>query len=355
MRKRRPGLWILLLLLVCGAAAYFYFHSRGALLPEPSASVPADGRACFLPSCILVPGEPPAAYDTGGGELSAEQAGLDSGDWGTVLRRDAWVLSDGTIYDGASLPLRPVCQVEEGLRIMDFLPLPGDSFLLYAAYEDQPPFMEWVSPGKDPIALNAVGSLTYLAMDCDGDGQASVLLLDATGAAPCTQVLHCRDGEIVGSLTLPNTLFHSVYRLPSHILLVGTHEIVCYNVEDGQAAWTVALPGICKPLILRSGGRILCYLGESAEGLEGNALWVDEKGAYAAASFPQGLTDITAYRDKLAAVQNQSRLMILQKSGAVTAQTALTTDIVDLYWPPSSPQLLYGQTGEGTAVIFGTP
>jgi hypothetical protein len=357
MRKKRTGLWLLLFILVCGALVYFYFrYSRQALLPEASASVSTDGQAVFLPEGFLVPGQSPAFYDTGGKVLSAAQAGLAGRSWENVRQRDTWLLTgDGGLYDGSALPIRLTCRAEEGLVISDFLPLKGNAFLLYVTYLDEAPSVEWVSPGQEPAVLHMEQALTYLGMDCTSEGEASMLFLDVSGASPRTQILHCRDGEITGSLTLAHALYYDLYRLPSHILLVGTHQIVCYNVEDGQALWSVALSGAVTPLILQDGDRILCYLDETVQKIGGNALWVEADGGYTAEDFPSGLNALIVYRDMLAAAQNQSNLLVLHKNGSVAAQTDPGTDIKELYWPSSAPQQLMALTGSGRVLIFGTP
>ena len=359
MAKRRTGLWLLLLLLICGALVFYYFrYSRHALLPDSSASISAGDQAvCFLPGGILVAGENPALYDTGGNSLPASSSGFTGDtDWRQVRRKDDYILTaDNRLYDGAALPLRMVCDTEEGLDILDFLPLSEDAFLLYAAYQDGEPFLEWVQPGQDLIALPIGEGLTYLSMDDTGDGGASVLFLDATGASPSTQVLHYRDGEMVGSLSLPNEMNFELYRLPSHILLVGTHQIVCYNVEDGGLLWSVSLSGAGRPWILRDGDRLLCYLGESAIGIDGNALWVQTDGSYETGKFPGGLSHLIRCRDMLAAVQNDRTLTVLRRDGAVMASSDPGTDIKDLYWPSETPQQLFARTGDGQVLILGTP
>ena len=359
MAKKRTVLWFLILILVCGGLVFYYFrYSRYALLPESSATISAGGQGvCFLPGGILVAGEVPVCYDTGGNTLSPSASGLDADtDWRDVRRRGDYVLTaDNRLYDGGELPLRMVCDTEEGLDILDFLPLSEDAFLLYAAYRDEAPFLEWVEPGGTPVALPIAEDLAYLSMDYTKDGGASVLFLDATGAAPSTQVLHYRDGELVGSLSLSNAMYYDLYRLPSHILLVGTHQIVCYNVEDGGLLWSVSLSGAGRPWVLRDGDRLLCYLGESAVGMEGDALWVQADGAYETANFPGGLSHLIRCRDMLAAIQNQNTLLVLRRDGAVMASAEHETDIQALYWPSTTPQQLFAQTGDGQVLILGTP
>ena len=341
MAKRRTGLWLLLLLLICGALVFYYFrYSRHALLPDTSASISAgDQGVCFLPEGILVAGETPAFYDAGGTSLPVSSSGMDAEtDWKEVRQRDDYLLTaDNRLYDGASLPLRMVCDTEKGLDILDFLPLGEDAFLLYASFQDGAPFLEWVRPSQDPVALPIAEELTHLSMDDTGDGGASVLFLDASGAAPCTQVLHYRDAEMVGSLSLCNAMYYALYRLPSHILLVGTHQIVCYNVEDGELLWSVSLSGAGRPWILRDGERLLCYLGESAIGTEGNALWLQTDGSYETGKFPGGLSHLIRCRDMLAAIRNQNTLTVLRRDGTVMASSDTGTDIKDLYWPSENP------------------
>jgi len=359
MAKKRTGLWLLILILVCGGLVYYYFrYSRHALLPEASATVSAGEQSvCFLPGGILVPGDAPAFYDSGGAPLSPAASGLTGDtDWGDVRQKGDWLLTaDNSLYDGSELPLRKVCDTEEGLEILDFLPLGTDAFMLYAAFQDGEPFLEWVKPGQDPVALGAPEGLTYLGMDCADDGGISALFLDATGASPSTRVLHFRGGEMVGSLSLCNDMYYALYRLPSHILLVGTHQIVCYNVEDGQPLWSVALSGAGRPLVLRDAERLLCYLGESAVGLEGNALWVQADGAYDTDRFPGGLSHLIRCRDMLAAVQNDNTLLVLRRDGAVMASSKPGTDITGLYWPEATPQQLFVRTGGGDVLFLGTP
>lgn len=359
MAKRRTGLWVLLFILICGGLVFYYFrYSRHALLPDSSATISAGEQdVCFLPEGILVAGEAPALYDTGGNSLSASASGLDGDtNWRQARQKGEYILTDDNrLYDGSSLPLRMVCDTEAGLDILDFLPLSEDAFLLYAAYQDQAPFLEWVRPGQDPVALNVAEELTYLSMDDTGDGGSSVLFLDASGAAPSTQVLHYKDAEMVGSLSLPNEMYYGLYRLPSHILLVGTHQIVCYNVEDGELLWSVSLSGAGRPWVLRDGDRLLCYLGESAIGIDGNALWVQADGSYETGKFPGGLSHLIRCRDMLAAVQNDRTLLVLRRDGAVMASSDAETDIADLYWPSTTPQQLFAQTGDGQILILGTP
>lgn len=358
MAKRRIGLWILVILLVCGALVFYYLrYSRHALLPKPSASIATGGQAVYLPGGILLPGEVPALYDTGGNALGPSASGLVSDtDWSSVRQKGNWLLTaDSRIYDGSTLPLRLVCDTVEGLKIQDFLPLGEDAFFLYTAVQDSAPILQWVRPGQEPVSYDIAEELTYLGMDSEPGGGVSVLFLDASGASPCAQVLHYRDGEMVGSLTLSNAMYHALYRLPSHILLVGTHQIVCYNVEDGRAVWEVSLTGAGRPWILRDGERLLCYLGESAQGLDGNALWVKADGSYDTASFPGGLGHLIRCRDLLAAVQNERTLVVMRRDGTVMASSDPGIGITGLYWPSESPQQLFAQTGDGQVLILGTP
>lgn len=359
MAKRRTGLWVLILLLICGGLVFYYFrYSRHALLPDFSASISVgDQDVSFLPGGILVAGEDPVLYDTGGSALSASASGLDPDtDWTQARQKGEYILTaDNRLYDGTEFPLRMICDTEAGLDILDFLPLSEDAFLLYAAYQDGAPFLEWVMPGRDPVALPISEALTYLSMDDTGDGGASVLFLDASGAAPSAQVLHYREGEMVGSLSLPNEMYYAVYRLPSHILLVGTHQIVCYNVEDGGLLWSAALSGAGRPWVLRDGERLLCYLGEGAVGTGGNALWVQADGTSETGKFPGGLSHLIRCRDMLAAVQNERTLLVLRRDGTVMASSDPGTDIKDLYWPSEAPQQLFAKTGDGQILILGTP
>jgi|GEM_PF-6569152 len=359
MAKRRKGLWVLLLILICGGLVFYYLrYSRHALLPDSSASISAGDRdVCFLPEGILVAGEDPALYDTAGSALTISSSGFDPDtDWRQARQKGEYILTaDSRLYDGSSLPLRMVCDTEAGLDILDFLPLSEDAFLLYAAYQGEAPFLEWVKPGQDPAALGIAAELTYLAMDDTGDGGASVLYLDATGAAPSAQVLHYRDAEMVGSLSLPNEMYYALYRLPSHILLVGTHQIVCYNVEDGELLWSVPLSGAGRPWVLRDGDRLLCYLGESALGIDGNALWVQADGSHETGKFPGGLSHLIRCRDMLAAVQNDRTLLVLRRDGTVMASADAGTGIADLYWPSTTPQQLFVRTNDGQVLILGTP
>jgi len=141
-------------------------------------------------------------------------------------------------------------------------------------------------------------------------------------------------------LSLSDSMFYKIYRTQKSVVLVGIHQLICYNV-DGSIKWSINVPNCYIHHYIPLGNDFALYFPK-ARFSGANTVYVRSNGEKELLELPYGLTDIQPYRSQqLVALDRNGNLVVIGKNGNTIKTYTLDIYPVRLYWSSFAPEGFY--------------
>lgn len=246
------------------------------------------------------------------------------------------------VYDTTQIPFKLVYAVEEEGEVFEIREA-GDMLLIVSKTQDN--FLKPVLIEKDTIytiSLESTDHSHYLDASYDPVTKGfSVLALATDTPYPSVRVFNFINGNSPqGMLSLSDSMFYKIYRTQKSVVLVGIHQLICYNV-DGSIKWSINVPNCYIHHYIPLGNDFALYFPK-ARFSGANTVYVRSNGEKELLELPYGLTDIQSYRNQqLVALDRNGNLVVIGKNGNTIKTYTLDIYPVRLYWSSFAPEGFY--------------
>ncbi|MFO7154067.1 MAG: hypothetical protein DIU64_003780, partial [Caldicoprobacter oshimai] len=254
MKKIKLALLITLIVLAIGIVMHtrlyetlFYRHEslQASNLLNGPIQVEQDAHVHFFKDGFAVSGTNTKFYTFDGKEMSLPFKPEDIAVVGNspVINQSTSryaLVNNRFVYETSHTPFRLVYTIEEGSEGFDIREL-GD--MLLVVLKTQGNLLKPLLLEKDNVyTINLEGMDHSHYMDASYDPLTkgfSILTLATDTPYPSTRVFNFIDGDSPqGMLSLNDSMFYKIYRTQKSIVLVGIHQIICYNI-DGSIKWSI--------------------------------------------------------------------------------------------------------------------
>ncbi|NLJ41301.1 MAG: hypothetical protein GX352_06815 [Clostridiales bacterium] len=234
----------------------------------------------------------------------------------------------------------------------------GDYLILYIDNNDGEIVLQYLDIENTTLSDLALDNdFVFLDLSCSEDNTGlSVLTLDVSGSYPSSKVLHYdKKISLQGFLSLKDQLLYRIYRLSDDFLLVGNHDLVCYN-KEGDIKWAAQNKGTGSICVIPNNSELLVYFeyGYKADGDrdQGNGIFIDDQGNYRFIQMPAQLTNILPYNKNFIAIGYGNRIIVLDKNGKVKKEYSVEIEIKDLYVNPFKNDYIYIVDNKNILQVF---
>jgi len=197
------------------------------------------------------------------------------------------------------------------------------------------------------LNIKDIDSLYYMDSDYDPENNSlSILALSLEASFPSSKVFNYINGgtTLYSVISSANEAYYKILRLPSHIILVGTHEMLCYNI-DGTLQWSIKNKEIKNYTVLETDNGFIFYfsypIDNSGDGIFFNALAINSDGSFKKLDYPRDLVDLQPYGNNLIGLRYGRNVVILDKNGSIKDEFYVSEDIVSLYYNKYHEHNLY--------------
>lgn len=252
------------------------------------------------------------------------------------------LINNKFVYDTTHIPFTLVYTVEEGNEVFEISET-GDMLLIVLKVEDN--LLKPVLFERDKIhAINLEGTGHSHYLDAAYDpvtNGLSLLALATDTPYPSVRVFNFINGSSPqGMLSLNDSVFYKIYRSQKSIVLVGIHQLICYNI-DGSIKWSINAPNCYIHRCIPLGNDLLLYFPRTRFN-GANAVYIRNNGDKELMELPNGLTDIQPYKDQqLLAFDRNGNLLVIGKNGNTVRTYALDVYPAKLYWSSFAPDSFY--------------
>jgi len=185
--------------------------------------------------------------------------------------------------------------------------------------------------------FNELNSLYYMDSDYEAESKSlSVLALSLDASFPSSKVFNYMSGgnTLYSVVSVDNQSFFRLLRLPSNVILVGTHEIICYNI-DGSIQWSIKNKNIKNCTIMEVDDGFVIYflfkIDNNDDGVFFNALSISSDGSYKKLNFPLNLVNLQPYGKGYIGLRYGRNIIVLDKDGTIQQEYHVSEDIISLY------------------------
>lgn len=196
------------------------------------------------------------------------------------------------------------------------------------------------------IDIKETESLYYMdsAFDLESNSL-SILTLSLDTPFPSSKIFNYSSGgtTLFSVISLDKESYFKILRFPFHVILVGSHEIICYNI-DGTLQWSIKNKHITNCYILESDDGYLFYFPQPIDNNDDvffNVLKVNQDGTYNKLEFPKNLVDLQPYKNGFIGLRHGRNILLLNKKGSVLQEFYVTEDIISLYYSNYHKDYLY--------------
>ncbi len=263
------------------------------------------------------------------------------------------LINNKFVYNTTHIPFKSVYAIEEGSEGFAIREL-GDVLLIVLKTKDS--ILKPVLIGKDDIyTINLEGMDHSHYLDASYDPVTkdfSVLTLATDAPYPSTRVFNFINGNSPqGILSLNDLMFYKIYRTQKNIVLVGIHQLVCYNI-DGSIKWSINAPNCYIHHYVPLGNDLMLYFPKTRFN-GANTVYVRSNGEKELLELPYGLTDIQPYKNQqLIALDKNADLVVIGKSGNTVKTYALDIHPLKVYWSSFAPDSFYVLSRDNMLYIY---
>jgi len=270
-----------------------------------------------------------------------------------VARSENYIVTDNNrIYNTQSVPFEFVYENPDFI-IQDIKEYDDYLVLLIKEKEDDPVQPYVLVKGSDfLISFDGIGNAKYISMDAYRS-DVSLLTLSLDSPVPITRVFHFKNrNELYGVISLENTFYYNVYRLKNTVILVGSKDILCYNVE-GELKWSVSHDSEGVFEVLANNDGLLFYFPEKSQigDIAGNALEINEQG-YSVKTFPKYLSSLSVYKSGYVALELRQNLVFLSKQGKTVRKQTLDAPADLIKYFTGKPDTLFVRTEDNVLQLY---
>ncbi|MCM8901664.1 hypothetical protein KVG29_10580 [Caldicoprobacter algeriensis] len=252
------------------------------------------------------------------------------------------LINNRFVYDTTHTPFKLAYTIEEGSEGFAIREL-GDMLLVILKTQDNLLKPVLIEKG-DIYTINLEGMDHSHYLDASYDPVTkgfSVLTLATDTPYPSTRVFNFINGNSPqGMLSLNDSMFYKIYRTQKNVVLVGIHQLICYNI-DGSIKWSINAPNCYIHQYVHLGNDLLLYFPKASFN-RANTVYVHSNGEKELLELPYGLTDMQPYKDQqLIALNKNGDLVVIGKSGNTVRTYTLDVHPVKVYWSSFAPDRFY--------------
>lgn len=186
--------------------------------------------------------------------------------------------------------------------------------------------------------IKDIESLYYMDSAFDSESNCiSILTLSLDSPFPSSKVFNYtnENGEtaLFSFISADKKSFFKILRIPYHIILVGSDEIICYNI-DGTIQWSIENKKIKNCTILETNSGFMFYFPQPIDSNDGvffNVLEINSDGTYNKLDFPENLYDLQPFENGFIGLRYGRNVLVLNRSGSIKQEYYVPEDIVSLY------------------------
>ncbi|HZK34321.1 MAG TPA: hypothetical protein VFD33_03290 [Bacillota bacterium] len=259
------------------------------------------------------------------------------------------------IYDTTLVPFKPVFENTDNLSIYDMKE--GQDFLVLLIEESENIVQPRVLINNTDFLLSydGRGDSRYLSSSIYRDSKdLSILSISLDTPTPITRIFNYTNrNEAYGAITVEDQLLYDIYRIKSHVILIGTDTIICYNI-NGQKVWTVDNPSKASYEVVYSGGDLLLYFNDLVrqEDRGGNTIRVNGEGDFEFMDLPKYLSNINPYNNEYIAAELGNTLVFFDGRGQAKKRYRMEGLVRELYVSEYHEDMFYIKTQENTLAIY---
>lgn len=355
MKKARLNVVILLIFFtICAMLCIIYktiFYKEKALLTNTSLDSPIqlndNSQIHFFKSGFAVSDHNTRFYSFDGKEISLPFTPQDMEFLGSspVVTRSTpkyFLVNDRFIYNTSNTPFAMVYEIGTEYEGWDMRELDNMLLLVVKTTDNRLKPLLFRKGDSYAVNLDIIEYSHYLdASYYPSTEGLSVLTLVIDTPYPSTRVFHFASGSSpYGILSLNNNIFYKLYRTENTIVLVGIHQLMCYNI-DGSFKWSINSPNCYIHQYVNLNNSLLLYFPETRIN-KANTLYVYDNGEKNLLEFPYGLTSLQAFKNQqLIALNKNNELVIINKNGNIVKRYALDIYPTKVYWTPFALNYVY--------------
>lgn len=263
------------------------------------------------------------------------------------------LINNKFVYDTTQVPFKLVYSIEEGSEGFDIREL-GDALLVVSKTQDNLLKPMLIGNG-DIYTINLEGMGNSLYLDASYDPitkDFSVLALAVDTPYPSTRVFNFINGNSPqGMLSLNDLMFYKIYRTQKSVVLVGIHQLMCYNI-DGSIKWSINAPNCYIHHYVPLGNNLMLYFPKTRFN-GANTVYIRSNGEKELLELPYGLTDIQPYKEQqLIALDKNADLVVIGKNGSAVKTYALDIHPIKVYWSSFAPDRFYVLSRDNMLYIY---
>ncbi len=251
------------------------------------------------------------------------------------------LINNRFLYDSSDIPFRLIHKIEEDKEGWDIREFNEILLLITIMPSKELELQVFQNGNSSPTYIEGMNQSSYLDVSYDPSSKGlSVLAITRDTPQPATRVFHYLDGiSPYGVLSLDDFLFYKIHRAGSHIILVGIHQLMCYNI-DGSLEWSVNSPNCYVYQQAALDNNLLLYFSQ-ARFSKANTLYIKKNGEKNLLNFPDGLTSLQPYKNELLALDKNNDIVIINKTGNIDKRYSLDIFPSKIYWTDFSPHHIY--------------
>lgn len=354
---------LLLFLLLLGGSLYWYFfiYKPGqmpmdlTLISKNPIRIKKDDSIHFYSGGFAVSGEKTDFYSFEGVKVNNPIKQVSTPFTIKFSTENYALISDVFLYNTSRLPFQLVKEITGGtvLHMKEYYNL----LLLLVKNESGESEPYAFNPKSEQfMALENPKQIEFL--DCSADpksGDFSVLTVEYSGSFPTARIFHYTNDLLpYGALSLEDELYYRIYRLPNHFILVGTHQILCYNM-DGTEAWKIKAPALNHQAVFLDSGLLLYMNDVNLDPNGNNSLLIHLDGSFETISVQRGIRQIQPYRGGALGFEEDNVIVFMNKDGKLVKRTRINnTKIQNIYVSRLNYDYLYLRTTNDRLFVFST-
>ncbi|NLX70287.1 MAG: hypothetical protein GX024_05245 [Clostridiales bacterium] len=245
------------------------------------------------------------------------------------------------LYNTSKTPFEMVYKIPDEYEGWDVKELDDMLIVVLKDSDDQLKPQLLKKGGSVPADLSGMEYSCYLETSYNSSNKLISVLTIATDAPnPSTRVFHYADGNSpYGVLSLDDITFYKIYSIHNSIVLIGIHQIMCYNI-DGSHMWTLHSPNCYVHQHVNLNNDLLLYFNK-ARFNKANVIYINETGEMETKEFPHGLTSVQTYKNGHILALDKNNILVLNRKGNIEEKYVLDISPIKLFWTPFSPNHMY--------------